>query len=903
MDNDRYIGKLLDDRYEILEVIGNGGMAVVYKARCRRLNRMVAVKILKDEYSQDKEFLDRFHAESQAVAMLSHPNIVSVYDVSSSGDADYIVMELIEGITLKYYMEKKGVLNWKETLHFAMQIAKALEHAHSRGVVHRDIKPHNVMVLKNGSVKVADFGIAQMMSTGDTMTQEALGSVHYISPEQAKGSRVDSRSDVYSLGVVMYEMISGRVPYDGDSPVSVVMQHINGQLQLPSTLNPNTPKGLEQIILKAMARQPKDRYPTATAMLYDMDEFRKNPTMTFAAASAVTGKPPEKEKSSGQTIAQKKTAPPKKKPPQKAAPKKEPASRSRVATIAITSCVLAGLVAIVILLLLLPSCQNESNEITVPNLLGMTEEELAALTDIQVSILKDYNDEYPEGQVFAQSPVAGEVVEKGYRVSVSISRGSRTVRMPKLEGLSVQEAKVELEKLKLGLLYESRPIAERDDSIEVSHVVRTEPAENEALKVGQTVILYYNPTTKIVPDVEGMSMEEAEQALDNAGFFNNEVEFVSDEASLGTVISQSHTGSQGTEKKITLQVSMGKLEDLTSAAVTEAEQYFKDLKALGMSLEYILLPQSSSQFKEDSVIRTEPEAETLLTKGMVVKVYYSTGFKMVEVPDLRGMTLEQAKKNLTDLGFTSLVEKEVPSPLTKGAVAGLSAKIGVQVDVSKPISIYVSTGNGLDNLQGKSFEEAERYLFDLNLELKINAVPVKSDSVQQGGVIRTEPGAGMTVSFGQEITVYFSSGPENAVVPDVEGMPLEEARNTLYSAGFYKLRVEYLEADVQPGTVLTLSEAAGNTVATDKEILILVAKGETSDEDVTLTDYVFTLPGHDEAVEVSIYCGDELLVTKNVPASVNEVTYTISGKGAKQYHIYINGDYCNTETVVFEAHD
>ena len=203
MDKDKYIGRLLDDRYEILEVIGIGGMAVVYKARCHRLNRLVAVKILKDEYSQDEEFRGRFHAESQVVATLSHPNIVSVYDVGKSGEADFIVMELIDGISLKQYMESQGVLNWKETLHFAIQIAKALEHAHSKGIVHRDIKPHNVMVLKNGSVKVSDFGIAQVTANTSTLTTEALGSVHYISPEQAKGGRVDTRSDIYSLGVVM----------------------------------------------------------------------------------------------------------------------------------------------------------------------------------------------------------------------------------------------------------------------------------------------------------------------------------------------------------------------------------------------------------------------------------------------------------------------------------------------------------------------------------------------------------------------------------------------------------------------------------------------------------------------------------------------------------------------------
>ena len=277
----QYIGQLLDDRYELLEVIGTGGMAVVYKARCHRLNRLVAVKVLKDEFSGDEEFRRRFRAEGEAVAMLSHPNIVQVFDVSASDNAYYIVMELIDGISLKQYMEVKGILNWKETLHFATQIAKGLEHAHSRGIVHRDIKPHNVMVLKNGSVKVMDFGIAQVMNKSSTLTKEALGSVHYISPEQAKGSFTDSRSDIYSLGVVMFEMMTGRPPYDGDSPVAVAIQHINGGAPMPSSLNPSIPAGMEQIIMKAMALEPKDRYSSATDLLNDLEEFRKNPSLTF----------------------------------------------------------------------------------------------------------------------------------------------------------------------------------------------------------------------------------------------------------------------------------------------------------------------------------------------------------------------------------------------------------------------------------------------------------------------------------------------------------------------------------------------------------------------------------------------------------------------------------------------
>ena len=280
---DQYIGKLLDNRYEILEIIGTGGMARVYKARCHRLNRLVAIKILREDLAQDAEFRRRFHDESQAVAMLSHPNIVAVYDVSRSSELEYIVMELIDGITLKQYMQKKGnKLNWREALHFITQIVKALGHAHSRGIIHRDIKPHNVMVLRDGSVKVADFGIARVASGGhSTLTQEALGSVHYISPEQARGSHIDARSDLYSAGVVLYEMITGRLPFEGDTPVSVAIQHINSIPLSPREIDPTIPEALEAITMKAMAPNPDNRYSSADEMLADLEEFRKNPNINF----------------------------------------------------------------------------------------------------------------------------------------------------------------------------------------------------------------------------------------------------------------------------------------------------------------------------------------------------------------------------------------------------------------------------------------------------------------------------------------------------------------------------------------------------------------------------------------------------------------------------------------------
>ena len=277
---ERYIGKMLDNRYEILEVIGTGGMAVVFKAKCHRLNRLVAIKMLKRDLSEDAEFRRRFHDESQAVAMLSHPNIVAVYDVSRGGDMDYIVMELIDGITLKQYMARRGKLNWPEALHFITQIMRGLGHAHSRGIIHRDIKPQNIMVLRDGTVKVTDFGIA-CLSNGANPSNEAIGSVHYISPEQAKGDYTDNRSDIYSAGVVLYEMLTSRLPFEGDNPMAVAIQHLNAVPLNPRELNPDIPEALEQICMKAMATDRNMRYSTADEMLADLESFRKDPSISF----------------------------------------------------------------------------------------------------------------------------------------------------------------------------------------------------------------------------------------------------------------------------------------------------------------------------------------------------------------------------------------------------------------------------------------------------------------------------------------------------------------------------------------------------------------------------------------------------------------------------------------------
>ena len=529
---DKYIGRLLDNRYEILDVIGTGGMAVVYRARCHRLNRLVAIKILKEEYSQDEEFRRRFHAESQAVAMLNHPNIVSVYDVSTNGDADYIVMELVDGITLKQYIERRGgYLNWKESLHFAMQIAKALEHAHNQGIVHRDIKPHNVMILKNGSAKVTDFGIARIMSSQSTLTKEALGSVHYISPEQAKGGRVDNRSDLYSLGVVMYEMLTGRPPYDGESPVAVALKHINGGAPMPSTINPNIPGGLEQIIMHAMEVDPARRYSSATEMLYDMEEFRKNPNTLFyfdepvqARAAAPVGagaSAPQQPRRPAPRSTAERVAGPRQEQPRAREPERpryqepersrryseeaeeEQPRRNKGLFIAIGVGAVAVVIALVVLVVLVTKGSG-TTMLEVPNFVGEVFKEIDPEKYPNLRLVDSdytYSNEYEAGKVISQDPVARTQVAEGSTVKLVISNGPQTGQMGDLVNRTEEKAREYLDGLKD--LHLSVTLEEEFSSdIAAGRVTRTDPEADEILTVGQTVTLWISkgPQTATLGD-------------------------------------------------------------------------------------------------------------------------------------------------------------------------------------------------------------------------------------------------------------------------------------------------------------------------------------------------------------------------------------------------------------------
>lgn len=668
----QYIGQLLDGRYELLEVIGTGGMAVVYKARCHRLNRLVAVKVLKDEFSADEDFLRRFRAEGEAVAMLSHPNIVQVFDVSASEDANYIVMELIDGISLKQYMEVKGILNWKETLHFATQIAKGLEHAHSRGIVHRDIKPHNVMVLKNGSVKVMDFGIAQVMNKSNTLTKEALGSVHYISPEQAKGSFTDSRSDIYSLGVVMFEMMTGRPPYDGDSPVAVAIQHINGGAPRPTSLNPNIPVGMEQIIMKAMALEPKDRYSSATELLSDLEEFRKNPALTFdyhvpvgddtKIITPISTKP----KTTAERVAQAKggvksngrssqngavpvrqtgrvSSQTGRNPEALARARKRreeearrDAQRSRTAAIAVVSCSVVAIIAIVVFLAAIFNgfiLNEDKGRVEVPYLTGsMYNEDFdSRYPNFTIRLRpQQYDDFYVAGQIMHQEPAGGLMVAKGTELYLTISMGKEpnVKLMEDLVGITQDRATSFL--MGQGL----KPLVreEASDDYPAGYVVRTDPVAGAELSDGQTVRLFVStgPSTVTgkMPNLLGVMKERALEFLDQCGFQNVTV-----------------TGVYSTEEK--------------GRVVTQSE-------AAGTTLDvntHITLEISEGQEIETAVM-----------------------------PDVRKLDSTTAIQALKDKGFATIETYEVKSDQPAGVVVQQSETAGSVVALSKEILLGVSNG-------------------------------------------------------------------------------------------------------------------------------------------------------------------------------------------------------------------
>lgn len=594
---ENYVGKRLDNRYEIQDLIGVGGMAVVYKAYDNIDDRIVAVKILKDEYLANEEFRRRFKNESKAIAVLSHPNIVKVFDVSFGDRLQYIVMEYIEGITLKEYIEKKGVLDWKETLFFVIQILRALQHAHDKGIVHRDIKPQNIMLLENGTIKVTDFGIARFShSETRTVTEKAIGSVHYISPEQAKGELTDEKADIYSVGIVLYEMLTGKLPFDAESAVSVALMQVNSEPVLPRTLNPDIPMGFEQITMKAMQKNTRERYQTAAEMLLDLEEFKRNPYIKFDYRTYLSEDAPIKSSSvSDKTI----TMPVVKKnsvtdefktpsavPPSSGTQQKvqELGSDSKNAVQDVKSkkidtktlAVIVGVaVAVLIFAVVLVVSMIKNGTITlgagkkidVDSFIGKNYEE-------EIVDNEDYKDRFnfevyyasftdgQEGCVYDQDPKAGSTVTKGATIRLFVAKAGEGQVIPDLLGSNYKQACDTLENM--GFVVSAVPI--EDDSYSVGQVVKTEPAANTSALAGSSVKVYYAADTGSdelfkMPSLEGKSLDEAKKIIKENNLVVSKIETADSTVEKDYVLSQSPAKSSPVKEgdSVILTVSSGYL--------------------------------------------------------------------------------------------------------------------------------------------------------------------------------------------------------------------------------------------------------------------------------------------------------------------------------------------------------
>ena len=586
---DRYIGLKLDGRYEITELIGVGGMANVYRGRDIMENRIVAVKILKSEYSENEEFVRRFRNESKAIAVLSHPNIVKIYDVGYENNMQYIVMEYIDGITLKEYIEQQGMLKWRDCVHFTIQILRALQLAHDRGIVHRDIKPQNVMLLSDGSIKVMDFGIARFSrEVENTDSEKTMGSVHYVSPEQASGTRTDERSDIYSVGVMMYEMLTGRKPFNGDTPVSVALKHMHDAPVLPTQYVSSIYPGLEEIILHAMEKDPAKRYQSASGMIRDIEAFKLDQSVTFGYLEKNSENRQEqpvhdaKEKLAAALSAiksVKKDRPKKEKPVKvrEAEPADEPEyyveeyydddevevrhnyALPILAAVTVTVIIVATLFVANVILGAFKTAPSNSNEYKMPKLIGMNfYDARAQYTDIQLVATEEYNNEYDSGIIFYQEKAEGRMVTVGDTIRVTVSKGTRMVDIPDLKNYHVSSAIKALEDV--GLSYVQ--VQQESDDIAADYVVRTDPAANSSVEEGTVVKIFVSlgPMTEdtIVPYVVGKDLATATAEVE-AAHLTVKPQYITSSEPRDLVVSQNIEGGSNVARDtvITLMVSDG----------------------------------------------------------------------------------------------------------------------------------------------------------------------------------------------------------------------------------------------------------------------------------------------------------------------------------------------------------
>ena len=593
---DNLIGRRLDGRYLIQSLVGVGGMANVYRGVDEKTGNAIAVKVLKEEFLDNEELVRRFKNESKAISILDHPNIVKVYDVSVTDRLQYIVMEYVDGITLKEYLKQRGgALTWKETVHFATQVLRALQHAHSKGIIHRDVKPQNIMLLADGSIKMMDFGIARFSrAQSQTVSDKAIGSVHYISPEQAKGDKTDARTDIYSVGVMLYEMLSGKLPFDGDGAVSIAIMQISDKAKPLSQVAPNVPQGLCQITEKAMEKEPEKRYQSAREMLEAIEEFKHNPSIRFEYEYRNMQDNPQKNinrvvnnakpgakgsnirtggarragtsnpgRSKGRRVA--------------AAAEKKPFS---VLPIFFGMAVAFVIGALILVYLIFTNSSNllfsNRDDVTLINFVGQTIDEYRAseYNDLlNLQLVEEYNSSYPEGTIIRQNPKADRTVKEGQKITLTVSLGTQYVTVPETKNMVAADAEQTLKDMGLNVM--QKPM--QDETVANGAVIYSSPAAGETVEGGSTVILYISRgvvnSTNTVPSMKGKLIDDARDDVRGLNFSIRVVEQPSSEPA-GTVLNQSP--EPGTDARvgtvITLVVSTGVPETPAETQPPEAQQ-------------------------------------------------------------------------------------------------------------------------------------------------------------------------------------------------------------------------------------------------------------------------------------------------------------------------------------------
>lgn len=733
---DLNIGRKLDGRYEITELIGMGGMAHVYKALDLMENKVVAVKILKNEYAESEEFLRRFRNESKAIAVLSHPNIVKIFDVGFSDEINFIVMEYIDGITLKEFMEQQNVLRWKDAMFFITQVLRALQHAHDRGIVHRDIKPQNIMLFSDGTIKVMDFGIARFSRIdGKTISDKTIGSVHYISPEQARGDFTDERSDLYSVGVMLYEMLTGKKPYDGENAVAVALMHMQETPAAPRDLNPSVPEAIEEIIIHAMERNPSKRYQSASEMIKDFDMFKMDQSVVFGYKSTATARGTEEES----TRFFKPVAAPVQHPADmnydddeydEYDDEEEEEKRSYV--IPILAAVTVGVVIIATIVIVIIfgylSANSDDKRIKVPNFVG------TSISDIRekygetfnFNTTEEFNSEYAEGVVIKQSTAEGASVEKGTTISLTVSRGPQMKFVPDVTNWDFSDAEAELKKYGFSVSKITKP----DDNIATNAVISTDPPAGEDAPKGSTITVFVcsGPLVNQVqmPKLVGLTEIDAKKAIEDLGLVCvvKEVNMLEDK---GKVVSQSVEEKEFVEKGSTIEigVSTGVEEEasveinvpipeeangkfkidvydenakiVTTAPIDKAELIAGGKKSVSVTGKgnkkftvYVSNITTGSSDVKYAVYSVDFNTKTVKEDSIDKEAFLSIIDLSVEVPEFINMTYDDAVAKYKD--FTFVKVEKYSEDYAKGKVFAQSISAKTKVEKGTEIELTVSKG-------------------------------------------------------------------------------------------------------------------------------------------------------------------------------------------------------------------